>query len=68
MFEYRMNRDDRNIEREQYCYVRRPICPKNQCQSPRLKTLRSRTDPDGTVTRRSLCLACEHIFDVVIEI
>ena len=43
-----------------YVFVSRPKCP--LCGATKLKTLRTQQQGDGTISRRTLCLACGHRF------
>jgi transposase-like protein len=48
-----------------YVFIEKPRCP--ACGSDELKTLRSNKENDGSVSRDTRCLSCNHQFFVVVE-
>lgn len=48
-----------------YVFVERTRCP--ACGATDLQTLRSKTDQDGSVSRRTACRTCGHKFFVILE-
>lgn len=46
-------------------YLRRARCP--ACDSIRLLTYKSVTQPDGAVLRYVRCKTCAHLFQVILE-
>ncbi len=48
-----------------YVYIERPRCP--VCGSADLRTLRSKDQGDGSVSRRTACQACGRRFFVIVE-
>lgn len=50
---------------ESYVFIQRARCP--QCGCADLQTIRSRTEADGTVERRTQCRVCFARFFVVVE-
>lgn len=56
---------DSAAERTRYVYIERPRCP--ACRGTDLQTVRSKTEPDGSISRRTTCRTCGHKFFVIIE-
>jgi hypothetical protein len=52
-------------DRLRYVFVDRPACP--ACGSVKLKTIRSKTRDDGSVTRTTRCQECDHRFFVILD-
>jgi C4-type Zn-finger protein len=48
-----------------YVFVTKTRCP--VCDSADLQTIRSKTQDDGTISRRTACRTCGHRFFVILE-
>jgi DNA-directed RNA polymerase subunit M/transcription elongation factor TFIIS len=52
-------------ERLRYVFIERPRCPR--CGSAALVTIRTETTGDESLTRRTRCRECQHVFFIIWE-